>query len=60
MLEISPAQLRFFSAVCANMVVVWIAAIPGTRDSLILTLDIVLAIVFWRLGVATEEILDRL
>ena len=53
-------QLRVVSAICANFVVVWLVAILATRDMLVLTRDIVLAILFWYLAIKAEERLENL
>lgn len=59
MFTITKSQLKIFSAVCSNFVVVWLAAIVGSNDPFILTFDIISAIVSWKLAVKTEEILEE-
>ncbi|OGH18581.1 MAG: hypothetical protein A2868_02345 [Candidatus Levybacteria bacterium RIFCSPHIGHO2_01_FULL_40_15b] len=59
-LNLSRAQLRVLSNVFGNFVVVWIVAMFGTRNILVLTANFVLAIISWRLAVKVEEILEEL
>lgn len=44
--KLTRAQLKIFSALCTEFVVVWLLAILGTRDLFILTMDVVFAIIF--------------
>jgi len=53
-------QLRVLANVFGNLVVVWMVAILGTRDLLVLTANFVLAMISWRLAVKVEEILEEL
>lgn len=58
MFTITSAQLKMFAAVCSNLVVAFLLAILATKDVRILTTDIVGAILFWKLGVKAEGILE--
>ncbi len=60
MFNITAAQLKIFSGICSNMVVVFLIAIPVTRDLGVLIIDIIGATLFWKLGVRTEEILEEI
>lgn len=60
MFIITSAQLKMFSAICSNLVVVFLAAVPITLDFSVLTLNILAAMIFWKLGVLTEEKLEDL
>lgn len=57
--EPTRAQLKVFSAVCSNLVVVWLIAMVGTRDIFILIFDITFAILSWYLAVKAEEALEN-
>lgn len=52
-------QLKVFSAVCSNFVVVWLVAFFGTRDFLALTANFILAIVSWYLAVKAETLAEE-
>lgn len=58
-LQLTRAQLKVFSAVCSNMAVVWLAAIFGTKNFLILTLDFFFAIVSLDLAIKAEDLIDK-
>lgn len=60
MFVITKSQLKVFSAVCSNMVVVLLTAITVTRDPGILTWDVLGAMMCWHLAVKTEEVLEEL
>ena len=49
------AQLKVFSAICSNLVVIWLVAALATHDIIILVRDIVLAAVFCYLAVIAES-----
>lgn len=53
--RLTRAQLKVFSALCTEFVVVWVLAILGTRDLFILTTDLVFAIIFLVLAIKAEE-----
>lgn len=55
----SKAQLKVFSAVCSNFVVVWLVAMLGTNDIFVLTADIFLAILSWKAGIFCENLLEE-
>ncbi len=57
--EISSAQLKVFSAICSNFVVVWLVAGFTTKDLLVLTRDILAATISLYLAVVIEEILEN-
>ena len=58
-LKLTRAQLKVFSAICSNMVVVWLVAIFGTKDVLVLTLDFFFAIVSLDLAVKAENLIEK-
>lgn len=58
-LEPTKAQLKVFSAICSNFVVVWLVALLGTRDPFVLTANVILAIVSWKLAIKSEKLLDE-
>ncbi|MBI3558824.1 hypothetical protein HY085_00340 [Candidatus Gottesmanbacteria bacterium] len=58
--KITAAQLETFSAVCANFVVVWAAAMLGTRDPLALTINLTGVILSWKLSVKARELLEEI
>ena len=61
MIVITSAQLKAFSAVFSNLVVLWIAAIPGSiGDWRILTVNIMFAIICWKLTILAEEKLEEI
>jgi len=53
------SQLRVFSEVSSNFVVVWIIAAFAAKDIFALTIDIVFAILSWYLGIKAEEVLEE-
>lgn len=53
-------QLKVFSGICTNLVVIWLAAAFVTSDPFILTRDLSLAIVTAYAAVWAEEILEEL
>lgn len=55
--ELTAPQLKVVSAVCSNFVVVWLAAMLGTRDPFTLTLNFLFAIVSVYLAIKAEEAL---
>lgn len=57
--EPSKPQLKVFSAVCSNLAAGWIVAMVVTRDPLVLTFNIVAAILFWQLAVKAESLLEE-
>lgn len=58
--EPGKAQLRVFSAVCSNLVAGWLLAMFASKDPIILTGNILFAIISRKLAVSTEEILEEL
>lgn len=59
-LNLSRPKLRVLSNIFGNFVVVWLIAMFGTRDAGTLTMNLVAAIVCWRLAVKVEESLEEL
>lgn len=57
--ELKRPHLKVLSAVCSNFVVVWLIALFGTKDLLILTGDILLAMLSWYLAIKAEEALEK-
>lgn len=53
------AHLKVFSAICANFVVVWLATVFTTTDILVLTRNIVAAIIALYAAIAAEEALEK-
>jgi len=60
MLLITTAELKMFSAICSNFVVVFIAATPVTKDFDVLLFNLLGAILFWKFGILAEEKLEEL
>lgn len=60
MFEITSAHLKVFSAVCANLVVLWFAGALATSDSKLLTQDILLAIMSWNAALIAEKKLESI
>lgn len=58
--ELTRPQLKVFSAVSSNFIVIWIVAILATRDIWILIRDILLVILFWYAALRAEEALETL
>lgn len=54
-IKLNRAQLKVLSNVCGNFVVVWLIAMLGTRNPASLTLNILLAIVSWKLAVWAQK-----
>lgn len=59
-LDVARAQLKMFSAVCANLVVLFLGTILATPNFITLTINIPSVILFWKLGIRSEEILENL
>jgi len=57
--EISSAQLKVFSAVCSNFVVVWLIAIFTTRDTFVIIRYVMAAVLAWYAAVWAEEVLEK-
>lgn len=57
--KLTRAQLKVFSVLCTEFVVVWILAILGTKDLFILTMDVVFAMMFLILAIKTEEASEK-
>ena len=57
--EISSAQLKVFSAVCSNFVVVWLIVIFTTRDISVIIQDVIAAFLAWYSAVRAEEVLEK-
>lgn len=57
-IKIRRSYLRVGSAVCSNLVVVFLVLIFGTRDIFVLTRNIALAILFLYLAVKAEDKVD--
>lgn len=57
-LSLTRAQIKVFSAVCANFVVFWIGVMLATRNGLVLTLSAIFAMVSWDLSVRAEQVLE--
>ena len=57
---ISSPQLKVFSAVCSNFVVVWLIAIFTTKDLLVLIRYAMAAIIAWYAAVWAEGVLEKL
>ena len=53
------AQLRVFSGIFTNLVVVWLIALFATKDLVVLTRDILLVILFLYLAVKTDEMTEN-
>lgn len=53
--KLTRAQLKVFSALSTEFIVVWLLAILGTRDLFILTMDVVFTIMFLVLAIKAEE-----
>ena len=58
--KLTRSQLKVFSALFTEFVVVWVLAILGTRDLFILTIDILFAIIFLVLAIKTEEASEKI
>jgi hypothetical protein len=58
-IELTKAELRIISAVFANFVVFWIAALFITQNILTLTGNIIFATISWKFAVKAEELLDE-
>ena len=56
--EFDKPQLKVLSNIFGNLVVVWIATTLGTRSLLVLTVNIGLAIISWRIAVSIERLLE--
>lgn len=59
-IRIRKAHLKVFSTVCANFVVVWLATVFTTTDILVLTRNIIAAIIAWYAAVTAEEVLEKI
>lgn len=57
-IEFSRAQLKVLSAIFSNFAVVWIVALFTTRDPVLLTINVMLAIVSWHLAVKAELLIE--
>ncbi len=57
--EISSPQLKVFSAVCSNFVVVWLVAIFTTRDTFVIIRYVMVAVLAWYAAVWAEEVLEN-
>lgn len=60
MVKLRRAHLKVFSAVCANLVAAWFAAIFVTLDPLALTGNIVGVIMSLYMAVKAEQLLEEL
>lgn len=58
-IELTRANLKMFSSVCANLVVLWLATVFATNDLFVLTRALVLVVLFWYLGVKAEELSEN-
>ena len=58
-LHLTRAKLKVFSAICSNLVIVWLVAMGGTKDLLILTVNLVFAIVSLDLAIKAEELSEK-
>lgn len=58
--ELTRPQLKVFSEVCSNFVVIWLVALFATIDILTLTVNIGFVMLSWYLAVKTEDILEAL
>lgn len=58
-LEPTKAQLKVFSNICGNFVVVWLIAAFASKDPFVLTRDLLVAILGWYAAVKTEEEIER-
>lgn len=59
-LHLTRAKLKVFSAIFSNFVVVWLAAMLGTRDPFVLTLNFLFAIVSLDLAIKAEERAEKI
>ncbi|MEK7534525.1 MAG: hypothetical protein AAB600_04265 [Patescibacteria group bacterium] len=57
--ELRRSHLKVFSAVCSNLVVVWLIAIFTTKDLFVIIRDIIVAVLAWYSTVAAEEVLEK-
>lgn len=54
--EITKHHFKIFSAVCSNLVVVWLIAALAAKDLTISIRDLILVVAFWYLAVEAEKI----
>lgn len=59
-IRIRKSHLKVFSAVCADFMVVWLATAFATADILVLTRNIIAAIIAWYAAVTAEEVLEKI
>lgn len=52
-------QLRIISQVFCDLAVVWLVALLGTQDLIVLTMNLVAAIVSLRIALVAEKQLER-
>ena len=57
--ELRKPHLKVFSAACSNLVVVWLVSLFATNDFVVLTRNLVSAMLFWYLAVKTEDFLEQ-
>lgn len=60
MIEITSAHLKVFSAVCCNLVVVYLVAMLTTNESVTLTANALFVILFWYAALTAERKLEEL
>ena len=49
------AQLKVFSSICADLIVVWVVATFATNGTMIIIRNIILIIFLWILAVKSEQ-----
>ncbi len=57
-INVTIAQVKVFSAVCSNLAAGWMATILITTNLNILTVNLLLAILSWKLAIKAEGILE--
>ena len=53
--ELTHAQLKVFSSICADLIVVWIVATFAASDTIVLIRNVILITFLWILAVKSEE-----
>ncbi len=59
-LHLTKSQLRVFSSICSNFVVLWLGGLFITKDPFALTVNLIYATISWKLAVKAEERLEAL
>jgi len=58
-LHITKAQLRIFSSIFSNLIIVWLSAIFATQDKFAWIINLVYASICWKIAVRAEELLEE-